>query len=95
MEPRKRRAMESRKVKINGLMSNSGMRKQHLSNSQEHHRKRAEACFKKPAPPEAERAKAKEEVAAQATRDKTARLRSQRLAREASDKETASNDAQT
>jgi hypothetical protein len=76
-------------------MSNSGMRKQHLSNSQEHHRKRAEACFKKPAPPEAGRAKAEEEAAAQATRDKTARLRSQRLAREAADKQTASNDAQT
>lgn len=47
------------------------------------------------APTLAELAKADEEEAAQAVRDKTARLRSQRLAKEVADKQTASDDAQT
>jgi hypothetical protein len=52
-----------------------------MNSSKEHHRKRAEASFKKnPAPTTlAKLAKADEEEAAQAMRDKTARLRSQRL----------------
>jgi hypothetical protein len=61
-----------------------------LNSSKEHHRERAEASFKKPAAPttQAERAKADDEAVAQGTRDKTARLRSQRLAKEAADKQT-------
>jgi hypothetical protein len=66
------------------------MRDQQLNSSKEHHRKRAEASFKQPAAPttQAERAKADDEAGAQATRDKTARLRSQRLAKEAADEQT-------
>ena len=64
------------------------------SNSREHHRKQAEASFKQPAPSKAEGAKAEDEAEAQARRDKTARLKSQRLAKEAADKQTASDDVQ-
>jgi hypothetical protein len=66
-----------------------------LSSSQEHHRRRAEASFKKPALTEAARGKAEDEAAEQATRDKTVRLRLQRLAKEAADKQTASDGGQT
>ena len=68
-----------------------------MSSSREHHRKRAEASFKKGLAPTtpADLAKADQEEAAQAVRDKTARLRSQRLAKEAADKKTASDDDQT
>jgi hypothetical protein len=66
-----------------------------LSISQEHDRRRAEVSFKKPALTEAERAKAQDEATEQATRDKTVRLRLQRLAKEAADKQTASDGDQT
>jgi hypothetical protein len=66
-----------------------------MSSSKEDRRRRAEASFKKKPTTQAELAKVDEEEAAQAVREKTARLRSQRLAKEVADKQTASDDDQT